>query len=952
MESLVNDEHVDNTTIEELIDDDMTSSAKLVLSNHDDGITYTEVTNRSDENDRDVANYDVNTADFVPNDKVVLENQIDGYEISEGCQSFDGVVNTATVCVRGLHDTVYVRGLHDTKQRVTTVFSGDVVHQTQVATDIESITDSEEEIADAIEAAENSTMPDAYLEPSENFVKNKVVNIIHISHAQERHKHREANTIFVCDEDEDTDTEEFENENLNMKISVHTCRHTKRAKMLRKVIQARTLGKIIKEEKHHADDVVINSDCIVDEHSDDDVVTNSECKVDEHSDGDVVTNSECIDEHGDDDFLDWEDMPQVCNTDFENCFESGEKDENGLQRMPIEKEIPFKLSTPQHEGTKINDVEDTELTIPQEETDEEVLELSDDAYGAQLPNRVYVSLPKVLSNEGFEEKCENKDYTDVELEDVMKTWRIAKENNRLEPTDCQSVTQTKVGKFKGVVYDVINTHSTVKFLNMCLQSNLSTDDYDGDEESSAATDEENYNEEGELVAAATVVLSADKYKNSGTNVEDFDASDNERINCASKSVNNCATELTKLSNIRFIGNDKCQMISVIVIPDELKHPTIAESLDSVLGMAFLENNDDGHPGCEDLISDNINIGTRVDSGTPFTDIEDLGVDDADTYITDNYVPNDQYLIMSRPQHEHIYIKDDRRVVSQVKVDNIRKDIMHVVQTAEHANISPEDVAITLPGASNMFGLFETRMEHNDDLNDTNSEMISKVRQKVTKHLSSSGPNPDGEESTVTEEFIIHKQCTRVFISSEDRVVDEVTDEEVRSDGASSKWSSLCISNDQDTNVEDLEVSVIEDIVGETTYPLNKPEIIHKVVVNSAEIYREQPKNRIGCVIPEPAVVHCAAVEFSAGMGIAGALEMECSSAEDFFEDVPCSDDAPPHEKLINNTQSDDFDDVGTLEDTAEMHIHESLLCLMPKADFHTDNESLDEVEGNRSEAIY
>lgn len=135
---------------------------------------------------------------------------------------------------------------------------------------------------------------------------------------------------------------------------------------------------------------------------------------------------------------------------------------------------------------------------------------------------------------------------------------------------------------------------------------------------------------------------------------------------------------------------------------------------------------------------------------------------------------------------------------------------------------------------------------------------------------------------------------------------------------------------------------MEDIIEETNYPLDTPEIIRKVAVKRTEIYREGPNRTTGNVIIEPAQVPSIPPEFLST--VTDTEDMEGSAAEDFVDEAA----APSSEVLLQGdqtkvTQSEEFDRGKEMD---EMHTKESLLYPLNRPDAHTDIESLEDVEGN------
>ncbi|KAF2357519.1 hypothetical protein FHG87_011724 [Trinorchestia longiramus] len=919
----INGEEIEDHTDEELLPTSDAKSSHL-CSEKAEGLTDTEIVNASGEDEEEDEKLDdaIDALEFVPDLKNEIVNLTEGFKGTEPQLSASDVDDNSSM--HGRHK----RNVAATEKLMATE---DQNIDGQVPTDSENMDDSDDEKTASDEHGCDTGVPDIYLEHG-NHVSSAAVKHVSLPTRKSQHfssssKLKKGKLSPPHEQDEGVTEEEELANKVNPTLPANKRvlpTKTRRKKPAKKTVSYKSTKKV-KCSKGDLSDYETDSESLADDKSDDE--------------GFVVGDSTLG-------YL----------TDTEDCVASG--DELDIRAQPILKDVPFKFPEPHCEVVKVDERPDIETEVRQEDTDEEGFEIGEREDNAPLV-KALCAHSAVVKDVDYTTEAEETasdvatddddlDFEDDEKRDILfelNTWRRAEDSNVLEKMDCGSGTESSIGKWKSAVSNVIKTSSTIRSLKMCLPSNFSFDELE-ESDDAANTDEENLNEKGEVISCQPEPSQkpTDEDASSVTSNESLQASDNEILD--EREYYGQKENDSGLAELRFIETDKGSL-NIVIGPDRLNDPNAPEILDSVPGVMFLEDDDDNATDEEIVKPADAGPLINVYPSTPLTDVEDFDDERGDISRPGTPIPHEiEYSVLSSPKRERIHIKEDKYGVPQVKIETMNDELLTATQDIERPNTATEDIEITLDEALRIFGIHDNEKEACQDLAD-NSEITSRLRHKIMRHLSEPGSQPTEGGTTDEEEVILRKKRgkkgkraskqNREQHGTDEELLSERDSEGARCDQADKTLP--VISTDEDTDSENFEVSAMEDILDEEPkYPMETPEIIRRAAVKRTEIYKEGPNHTTGNVIVEPAQARSAPLEFLAPL--TDTEDLEASAAEDMYEQGAEGEMSLEGERT-KITQSEEVVAVAQDHPAIKENLLYTNVCT------NTDVESLDGVEGHR-----
>ena len=904
------------TDVEEVADPCLSPKSKLlsvpVLA--EDGVTDSEEIVASGEDEVDeFENEDARECPDIFSDlKNEVVNQTDGFKENR----------TSAVSDEEIASNVYLRHSRNLKKTEETSQDDANEASNQIPTDFEDMSDTDED-AHGIPEEIETKLPNVYCEHVENVVNSEVIKPIDLTCRKSKRNRKYLKIIKSKSDARDnlenlTDTEDLEDHKSVLIPSTKVVPHSK----IRKRKAKNTKSKLVSLKKVKSLSFTNDDD------------TDSECLIDEQSDSEYENSSVNPNFDTDD---------EVYNAD--SCDDISE-----FQSPPVVKETPSVIPMPHNEVIDSTET-DNKVTSDAEQcnTDEEDFSINKNEDNCPLPELKYEKFNsseevQPSSREESEDEAQtDDDELDVEANEKSElmrelcTWKEAVETDILEKMDFSSGTESKIGKWKDAIVNVMKTTQTIKSIKSLLPSNLSFDGIGDDDDGSFYTDEEDIDGDGNKVDKEDE--SKTSLNLSGTGSENVTDSEDDNASYEFTS----REESSKLSELRFLEcGDK--QLSIIVTQDHLNDPSIPEIADNIPGVAFLDDDDEGNQTDVENIDEPERISICVNPASPLTDSEEFLDERSDICRPETPIPAEiEFSVLSSPKRERIYIREDKYGVPQVEIEKMDDDFLSVEQSIERPRTATEDVEITLEEALRIFGVKDCEKE-TCNLGIDCSEVNERIRHKINK-ISGQSNISRVEDATDEEEVILRKKRhrrTRSRPGDDDNTDTEIlsgTDE--CSSSQKSKNITPVISTDEDTGDEDLEVSALEDIVDEPCYPFDTPEIVRKVAVKRTEIYREGPDHTTGNVIIEPAQIRNET--FDVPSVTTDTDEMEGSATDDceqqategcngFLREAEDTRVVQSHDLLAGKVNDDDPD------------VKTNLLYASSRPDANTDIESIEDVD--------
>lgn len=635
-------------------------------------------------------------------------------------------------------------------------------------------------------------------------------------------------------------------------------------------------------------------------------------------------------------------------------------DDEGLVAPPVKKEEPFIIPEVHQTIEHIKDIQDKPKEEKGKDTDDEDFELDDKEDNKPLPARKATEVrevKKILLEP--DDECDDA-LTDMEDMDMDEKA----ENELLEDYISRVPKETAILPcLKELEESVGNIIKSEKIVDISKLENRDQDDALTLQEAlaEALTDVEDLDDDFEKPKVQQKKKKNKKpRKNDGTDEESMNESDFEEEPHSAPSKKKKGRErrlplVSQLSEVRFVET-KTGPLSIIVTPDIREKNPDKVIQDQVSGVLFLKEEEGAFTDFEELSGDEDKStkskkskkGMKVpqDDQDALTDTENFEGEIEDLERPSTPLPTErEYSVLQSPKRELIRIKEDQHGVPQVSIEKLPDHMLAVSDNEDMGLTDTEDMDVTQTEAEQYMGMDIKRAEFDVQFPDcgTTAEYKTKV---LKKKQAKSGLHVESDHDghTDVEEIAVPKKGrkknkSRGKFLAAGGDTDGHTDVENLSDIDGIKIDISCVSDNEHTDLDELEASETDDI-----HPSREdcatPDVIRRAAIKKVMVIKEGPHGITKTEHSEIAPNCGLGVPEDEIQGITDTSDMEASGDEE--EEIQRPEvDLPEYSSDITIAEKSSDAEKGESKNKG------NLLPPEDNTDAHTDVEDIGEGEGNR-----